>query len=255
MPIVKFDTGFNIEVELPVASFWKRFIAWTIDMIIIWLITWGLAKAFYVDTGFGLSRYGSIAGLLISLPSLFYHLLFETLFNGRSPGKMLMKLKVITEEGGQPALSQYLIRWAFRGLDLPLWLIGSIGPAGLPFWTILLLFAGLITVLATPKSQRIGDVVAGTIVIDTSVKTSWQDTIFTEISDSYKPKYPGVMKLTDRDINTLKSIIETVKKNNDHDLARRIAERISSKADIQTDEYPIDFLERLLLDYNYYSTR
>ncbi len=255
MPIVKFDTGFNIEVELPVAPFWKRLIALLIDIIITWLITFGLAKAFYLDTGLGWGRYSSVAGLLISLPSMFYHLVFEIVFNGRSPGKMLMKLKVITEEGGQPAISQYLIRWIFRGIDIPIWLISSIGPIGLPFWTILLLFAGVITVLATPKSQRIGDVVAGTILIDTSVKTSWEDTVFTELSDSYQPKYPGVMKLTDRDINTLKNIIEIVKKNNDHQLARRIAERISSKADIQTDEYPLDFLERLLMDYNYYSTK
>src|SRR5690348_5304938 len=108
--------------------------------------------------------------------------------------------------------------------------------------------------MLTPRSQRIGDIVAGTIVIDTRNNTSWQDTVFAELSDTYKPRYPQVMQLSDRDINTLKNIIDTVKKKNDHALANRIAQRILSKTKMETDQYPIDFLETLLLDYNYYST-
>ncbi len=107
----------------------------------------------------------------------------------------------------------------------------------------------------TSKSQRLGDIVAGTIIIDLNNKTSWQDTVFTEISNTYVPKYPQVMQLTDHDINTLKSVIEQVKKDNDHSLARRIAERIQSKIKMDTDQYPLDFLETLLMDYNYYSQR
>jgi hypothetical protein len=121
--------------------------------------------------------------------------------------------------------------------------------------SILLLFTGVISIILSPKSQRVGDLVAGTILIDMRNNATWQDTVFTEISEHYKPRYPQVMQLTDRDINTLKQIIETVKRKNDQDLARRIAQRILSKVNIKTDQYPIDFLETLLIDYNYYSTR
>ncbi|HEY8734475.1 MAG TPA: hypothetical protein VIL90_07925, partial [Puia sp.] len=104
-------------------------------------------------------------------------------------------------------------------------------------------------------SQRIGDVVAGTIVIFTRSKTSWQDTVFTEVEAGYKPRYPRVMQMSDKDINSLKMIIETIRKNNNYDLAFRISERIRWKLDIQGDQEALGFLETLLKDYNYYSSR
>lgn len=255
MPLVKLDTGYNIEVEFPVASFWKRLLAWTIDVLICWLLTKAMAAALNIESFFVWTNTWNLRGLLASLPMLFYHLFFELALNGRSPGKIAMNLKVITEEGGQPGLGQYLIRWVFRWIDFPYWIAITAVLGVMPWWTFPLIFSGVAAVLFTPRAQRLGDIVAGTILIDTRTRTSWQDTVFAELSDSYKPKYPQVMQLTDRDINTLKNIIETVKRKNDHDLARRIAERIQSKTGITTTEYPSDFLETLLLDYNYYSTR
>jgi hypothetical protein len=109
--------------------------------------------------------------------------------------------------------------------------------------------------MATPYSQRIGDLVAGTILIDTRNRTSWEDTVFTELSDNYSPRYPQVMQLSDKDINTLKSIINSVRKSGDYDLSMRIGERIRSKLQISSDQDSLEFLETLLMDYNYYSTR
>lgn len=255
MPIVKLDTGFNIEVEFPVAPFWKRLLAWTLDVLICWLITKALALLLNTDSFFVWTSVWDLKGVLISLPVLFYHLFFEIIMQGQSPGKKAMRLKVITEEGGQPGIGQYLIRWAFRWVDFPYWIAIAAAVGQMPWWTFPLIFNGVASVIYTSKSQRLGDIVAGTILIDTQTTTSWEDTVFTELGNDYKPKYPGVMKLTDRDINTLKNIIETVKKKNDHELARNIAERIISKTEITTEEYPIDFLESLLKDYNYYSTR
>jgi protein-arginine kinase activator protein McsA len=75
------------------------------------------------------------------------------------------------------------------------------------------------------------------------------------VESTYQAKYPQVMQLSDRDINTLKSIIENVKKKNDYELAMRIADRIRSKLKMESDQDSLDFLETLLKDYNYYSTR
>jgi hypothetical protein len=62
------------------------------------------------------------------------------------------------------------------------------------------------------------------------------------------------MHLSDKDINTLKSIIGAVKKKNDYDLSMRIGERIKSRLHIESDQDSLEFLETLLKDYNYYST-
>lgn len=255
MPLVKLDTGYNIEVEFMVAPFAQRLLAWTIDVFICWMLTKALATLLNTYSFFVWTNTWSWQGLIVSLPVLFYHLICEVSMNGRSVGKLLMKCRVVTEEGGQPNIGQYLIRWSFRLVDFPYWIFIASVLGVMPWWTAPLVFTGVASVMLSSKSQRIGDIVAGTILIDTRNSTSWQDTVFTELSENYKPRYPQVMQLTDRDINTLKNIIDTVKKKNDHELANRIAQRIMSKTKMETDQFAIDFLETLLLDYNYYSTR
>jgi hypothetical protein len=140
-------------------------------------------------------------------------------------------------------------------VDFPIWVFVTIATGELPWWCAVFLFGGAACLIATPYSQRIGDIVAGTILIDTRTRTSWEDTVFTELTDNYQPRYPQVMQLSDKDINTLKSIINAVRKKNDYDLSIRIAARIRSKLQIADDQDSLDFLQTLLRDYNYYSTR
>ena len=255
MPLVKLDSGFNIEVEFAVSPFGKRLLAWVIDVMIVWLLTASVGALVHAESFFVWSTDWDIAGLVTNLPMLFYFLVSELITNGRSIGKIAMNLKVITEEGGQPALGQYLIRWVFRWVDFPYWVALASVANILPWWCFPLVFVGVASVNYTGKSQRIGDIVAGTILIDLKKTASWEDTVFAELGEDYKPKYPQVMQLSDRDINTLKSIIETSKKRKDDGLALRIAERIQNKIRIESTDLPIDFLEKLLLDYNYYSSR
>ncbi|MFI5155167.1 MAG: RDD family protein [Chitinophagales bacterium] len=252
MLIVKLDTGFNIEVDFPISPFHRRLFAWIIDLLVMIAYTWTTNKL--LDFFFKL-KVSQWLPIFIGLPLLFYHLTFEVLNNGQSIGKMAMSIKVISAEGGQPSLSQFLIRWVFRLADLPVWILIAIVADELPWWCSILVFSGLATVIFSKKSQRIGDLVAGTIIIDTKTQTSWQDTVFTELESDYHPSFPEVMRLSDKDINTLKSIIDTVRKKSDHELGFRIAERIKTKFQIRTDKPSLEFLETLLKDYNYYSTK
>jgi uncharacterized RDD family membrane protein YckC len=253
MLLVKLDTGFNIEVEFALSPFHRRFFAWLIDATIqgtyVYLgtkILTGLVSSSWAEDLWAL--------VLFMLPFIFYHLVCEIMMNGQSIGKMVCQIKVMTLQGGEPSVSQYLIRWLFRIIDFPILLFLGTLSGYSTWWVIIFLFAGLICVIATPKSQRVGDLVAGTILIDLKKRTSWQDTVFTEVESTYQPRYPQVMQLSDRDINTLKNIIETVKKRNDYDLSIKIADRIRSKLKMQSDQDSLAFLETLLKDYNYYST-
>ncbi len=237
MLVVKLDTGFNIEVDFPIAPFHRRLFAWITDVLVLLSYMWVMAIILSNAIGGDWADKYTWVYVIYFLPFFLYHLVLEYFLNGQSLGKRALRIKVITLEGGQPSLSQYLIRWLFRSIDI------------VPF-----LLPGFFSILLSQRSQRIGDLIAGTIVIDTRASTSWQDTIFTEIETTYKPKYPQVMQLTDKDINTLKSIINAVKKRNDYELAHRIAERIQSKLNMQADEDSLAFLQRLMKDYNYYST-
>jgi uncharacterized RDD family membrane protein YckC len=252
MLVVKLNTGFNIEVDFLISPFHRRFFAWSIDVALLFGYVWAIRTFLDYIVSW---RHLQWVSIIIGLPMLLYHLLFEVLCNGQSIGKMAMSIKVISADGGQPSLSQFLIRWIFRLADLPVWILAAIRVGELPWWCSLLLFSGLATVVFTKRSQRIGDLIAGTIVIDTKNQTSWQDTVFTELEADYHPSFPEVMRLSDKDINTLKSIIDTVRKKNDQELGLRISDRIKTKLQIQSDKAPLEFLEILLKDYNYFATK
>jgi uncharacterized RDD family membrane protein YckC len=254
MEIVKLDTGFNIEIDFTITPFHRRLFAWVIDLAIMFAYSWLLGVIF---SFFEIPHFTPPTWLyvLVRLPILFYHLIFEIMMNGQSIGKKAMHIKVLTLDGGQPSLSQYIIRWMFRLIDFPTLIIASVVYGMLPWWCFIFIFSGLACVIFSKNSQRIGDLVAGTIIIDTKTRVFWQDTVFEELESSYQPRFQQVMQLSDKDINTLKSIIETVKKKSDYNLSMRIGERIKSKLHIESDQDSLDFLETLLKDYNYYSVR
>jgi uncharacterized RDD family membrane protein YckC len=248
---VKLDTGFNIEVDFMVAPFIKRFFAIIIDWVIIIAYFVILSKITEVTRW----EYPIWLDFLIGLPSLIYFPVSEIFMNGQTVGKKAMQIKVISADGGQPSISQYIIRWLFKLIDLPWWITPAIAFGELPWWTAVFLFGGVACLIGTPYTQRIGDVVAGTILIDTRNRTSWEDTVFTELTSDYQPRYPQVMQLSDKDINTLKGIISAVRKKSDYDLSIRIAARIRSKLHIEDDQDSLEFLQTLLKDYNYFATR
>jgi uncharacterized RDD family membrane protein YckC len=250
MIVVKLDTGFNIEIDFPISPFHRRMFAYCIDALVMYLYYLLSYRIFgYLEKTSGREWIMIVSGL----PVLVYYPALEILTNGQTIGKKILGIRVITLEGGQASVSQYLLRWIFRTADFPVWIFFAIMQGALPWYSSVFAFSGIACVVISEKSQRIGDIVAGTIVIFTRSKSSWQDTVFTEIEPGYKPRYPQVMQMSDKDLNSLKMIINTVRKNNNHELAFRIAERIKSKLEMRGDQDPIDFLETLLKDYNYYS--
>jgi hypothetical protein len=125
------------------------------------------------------------------------------------------------------------------------------------FWQVAipmgLFMTDVILVNASKKNQRLGDMLAHTLLIKVAQKHSIQDTVFLNIADNYKPSFPQVMQLSDRDINSLKSILDTAKKRGDFNLAAMASDKIRNHLKIETTLSPFDFLEVLLKDYNYLS--
>jgi hypothetical protein len=78
-----------------------------------------------------------------------YYSLFETFWNGQTPGKRLLKIRVIKDSGRQITLFEALARNLIRVIDL------------LPGFYLV----GVITMLCNREQKRLGDLVAGTIVV------------------------------------------------------------------------------------------
>jgi hypothetical protein len=84
---------------------------------------------------------------------------------------------------------------------------------------------------------------------------SMEETIFMEVADNYVPVFPQIMRLSDKDINAIKSILDTARKRGDFNLAAMASEKIKSHLKITSPMPPFDFLDTLLKDYNYLSVK
>lgn len=266
MSIIRIPTSFNIELDFEVPAFHTRMFAWIIDLFlqifylfIVDKIYMELAPPYYSEDG----AYNSWAiGLLLILPFFLYHLVMEIVMNGQSVGKRLLNIRVVNENGGRASISQFLIRWLIRASDYTIllfiiFLASSYGPQLIvaQLGAFLLLLTDIVLVAATKKSQRLGDILAHTILIKTNHHGSFTDTVFLEVSDQYVPRFPQIMQLSDKDLNAIKSILDLAIKKDDLMLAASAAEKIKNHLNIKTNMDPMEFLQVLLKDYNYLSVK
>jgi uncharacterized RDD family membrane protein YckC len=264
MSSIHIATNFNIDLEFTAAPFHRRLFAWIIDVVVLIFYIYVVVQL--IET-FERSLPDDseamwVVVMLFLIPFLTYHLICEILMKGQSVGKRIMGLRVISENGARPSISQYIIRWFIRTSDYMVVIIALNAPSGFGgstsyIWQIAAAFCLLITdiilVNASKKHQRLGDMLAHTLLIRTKQKAGIQDTIFLHVNDDYTPSFPQVMQLSDRDINALKGILDAAHKQNDYDMAERAAEKIKAHLHIETSMSAFAFLEILLKDYNYLS--
>ncbi len=257
MSIIQISTPFNIDIEFEIAEFHKRLLAYIIDFILLIIYMYSMIRILFGQINIQEGSVG-FAILIILLPMLFYSLFAELWMNGQSIGKKILKIRVVSLNGGEATLGQSLLRWFLRFYEWG-FIITSLfyGNPAIGFATLLLGgIATIITITVTLKNQRLGDIAAGTVVVNTKSKLTVDDTIFMEINKSdYKVTFPGVMRLSDRDINTIKGVVTQAGKSNNYEMCNRVAMKVKDVLKIQTDMYPDQFLEKLLEDYNYLATR
>lgn len=259
MSNVQISTPFNISLEFEIAPFYKRLLAYFIDLTI--LVIYAVFMRFFLYDGLQLNGEFSIGIdiLVISLPMLLYHLICEISFHGQSLGKMAMGIRVMSLEGGDPTLSQYLLRWFFRVWEWPLVFSFVLPGFQIMLQLIVVGVFGVIVIIiiaVTEKNQRLGDLAANTAIVNTKIQSSIHDTVFMEITQkNYEVLFPQVLKLSDRDINTIKSVLNQSYKTNNYEMAHRIAARIKNVLQVENDLEVDVFLERLIADYNFLATR
>ena len=144
------ETPEGIDLPLRPAGLLVRALAFSIDLGLRGLI---LGLLFIVLAFLG--RLGAgLGSLLLFAISWWYMVLFEVLNQGRSPGKHMMGLRVVQDDGTPIGWSASLLRNLLRFVDM------------LPFGY----FLGAISCLQHPTFKRLGDLAAGTLVIYSEAK-------------------------------------------------------------------------------------
>ncbi len=229
------ETAQNVTINQNVAHLSTRIGSFLIDMLFIagyYVVIILIMNSLNLDMG---NQWVLI--MLISLPVFFYNLLFEVLMNGQSPGKRINQIRVVKIDGSKPTFGSYLLRWMLRLIDITL-ASGSVA---------------LLTILLNGKGQRLGDLAAGTTVVSEKKRISLEDTISANISDDYKPTFPQVTTLSDTDIQTIKSIYTKAKKTGNHKIILKLHIKVTELLELKTDMQPIDFIDVVIKDYNYYT--
>lgn len=245
---INIKTSQNVQINYQLASIGDRILAYFIDILIVLAYILLLIFIFSLFEGEdvniplqdaftdGFDMYALIAGLLLFLivsPILFYHLLSEQMMQGQSFGKRAMQIKVVKADGSQPKFGNYFIRWIFRIID------------SMPYWGI-----GMCSILFSQKSQRLGDLGGGTIVIKLKPEVNADDTIFAQVDQNHVVRYNNVLRLTDRDVEIIKSIMNRSFEN--PEIISELETKIRTVIEAPKDELlPIQFLKQVLKDYNY----
>ena len=142
---LRITTPEGLDIDVVVAGLGSRFIALLIDVVIQTVVILALGAAFGVLGDLGAAAF-ALAGFLIFFG---YPVLFEVMAGGRTPGKRMTGLRVVTTDAGPIGFVSSAVRSVVRLIDLL--------PAT---YTV-----GMVAVLVSERNQRLGDLAAGTLVI------------------------------------------------------------------------------------------
>lgn len=239
MKIVEVKTTQNVTITYDLAPLRERILAFVLDSLIKSFAVFLLSFIFTV-----ILEVRGDAGLIIFMVFVFpvvtfYTLFFEVVLHGQTPGKKMMKIKVIKLNGKQANFQDYLIRWIFRLIDIYI-------TAGI---------SGSMMILSNRNNQRAGDLLSNTVCVRAESKggISLKEILRIDSKMNYEPVYPGIRSFHEEDIVLIKSALDRQRKyrNLGHDHAViDLSERVAKK--LELDGVPADrvgFLRTVLKDY------
>jgi len=208
--ILIIETPERVPLHFALASIGNRFLACAIDHAIQVLsigliaLTTAILMSFpSIEQIVGSAPKWVLAVMILVLFLIFagYFAFFEWAWSGQTPGKRWLKLRVIREDGRPITFWEAAVRNLLRTLDMM--------PA--PFYSI-----GLISVFSTNRDQRVGDMVAGTVVVREreAEAPEFSQVFATPVSDpalrrSFKPVdfTASLSSLTDSEIQVVETFL------------------------------------------------
>jgi len=246
MDQIGINTSQNVNVNFTLAGVGERIIAFFIDSFIkgiyIIVLSW-LTRNILDYDNFTRDMDGWSLGafiLIITFPIHIYTLVLESMMEGQTFGKKLMKIKVVKIDGYQAGFGDYLMRWIFRLVDI----VGCMG------------IVAFVTAIASKNNQRLGDIATGTAVISLKNNVNISHTILEQLKEDYVPTFPQVILLSDNDVRIIKENFQKALKSDDREIINRLTKRIVEILKLDSDSIPFtqrQFISVVIKDYNFYT--
>lgn len=221
----------NVHIAQSPAPLWQRGVAVFIDLCIAFGYYYGASLLFLIY-----SPSVHLWLLLLLLIPLFLPMIEETLFDGRTVGKMCMGLRVVNLDGSAPGV------WAFVLRNVLLWVdvFFSLG-------------TGIVLMLGTRLHQRWGDLAAGTFVVLANAHTSWITPLSTfDIHPDFRPRFPAIRKLSARRAALVSEAVNTYGRFPKRVELSQLADQIESLIGNRLPgEPPINYLYAVLYEYRH----
>lgn len=233
------DTPEQVSLEYGLAGIGSRFMAVFVDHLFQTVIVIGGVLLFgLIGAGVGATWGIALLILFVFLVNWGYFTIFETMWNGQTPGKKMVHVRVIKNSGRSVTVFEAMTRNFIRVID------------SLPFCYLV----GIIAMFADSKNRRLGDLAAGTLVVHEREETVAPVTLKAmENNASTAPSSGGAYDLSKLSVQDLELIETFLSRRYDieayarYDTATKLATMMREKLGIATPDVTDDekFLETL----------
>ena len=234
-------TGQHVRIEQTAASMFQRGLAWGIDLFVMVGVEFVIITLCIAINAVTKSDTATItAAILLEVLLLSYPLLMEIFCHGQTLGKKICSTQVIRVDGTDPTLSDYMLRWTLLFIDFPYFLIG------------------MVFIIFTKNSQRLGDLAAGTTVVK---KHQYGDLyydlrLFEYAEKNFKPTYPEAANLSEAQADVIQSTFWIENWNKRALFQERLASKVINMLSIDKgDLSDARFLKIIYSDYQYYNSK
>lgn len=234
MKVVAFQNTQGVEVQYVCADVVERILAFVLDTALVFFVVLIIASVF---DGLG-STGDNILMLFVMIPLFFfYHLISEMFNDGRSIGKMIIGLKVVRVDGMPLKTNDLLLRWLFRMIDIMV----SLGAVAAVFSSV------------SPRSQRLGDMMADTTVIKTKQrKTRLERVMKLGALTKHEPKFMKKVAFSEEQMLLMKEVYDRASKypsEENKEMASDLASNVAATLEVKPPKDPLKFLMAVVKDY------
>ena len=235
MSIISIATTHNVSLQFEAAPIVTRMVAALLDyaLVIGCIVVWTLILA---EIGIKGEYVLTVISLIVYLLIIFAPFLQETFLDGQTFGKRIMKIRVMSLDGSAPTAGAYFTRWLTGLIEV----FSTMGAVAAVSYSV------------TRNHQRLGDVVAGTVVVVVPKPVTLRSLRVEAVANN-TVMFPNVRLLSDADIQIIREVLLVYTTGVDISTSIKLIQRTAHAVDLKLRTShklaPQEFLIRVLADH------